>query len=155
MKKKLISISSILFLMFSCIAFAYDYQPGSKDDPIVTKSFVENLVLKTQKNLEEKIEKSNQKPNEKTYSDLEIVSIKANQKIILSQGSKIILRSGKASVIDSKMGGLSDLTQGIDLKMGYDLPDNHLVLCPKNDNRGIFAKTDIILLIEGGYDIEK
>ncbi|QAT42575.1 hypothetical protein [Aminipila luticellarii] len=132
MKKSIIiSIVTILVLVFGIsMAMAATDQPGSESDPVVTKSYVDSRT---------------------SYSP---ISLTAGQKLIGGEGTEIILRSGEATAIDNGANGVSDLTAGTDLTTGSQVAVNHLLLVPRNDDRGITATTDIWVMIRGTYTIQ-
>ena len=67
-------------------------------------------------------------------------------------GTEIILRGqGQGWLLEVR--GLSDVTGGKDLGMDVLVPDNHLLIVPRNDNRGVAAITDAIFLVRGEYEI--
>ncbi|CAH2214994.1 hypothetical protein [Tepidibacter aestuarii] len=162
--KVVISILSCSIIVTSTyIVKASGYEPGSSGDPVVTKSYVDMKIDELAKNVTEVIENINTnkqkpdtevKPEDKSSNELEIVQIEAGQSIILESGSEIILRGGEGSIIDSELGGIADLTQGIDLRGGYDVPANHLLMVPRSDGRGIVAKTNCIFMVKGGYEVK-
>ncbi|MCX7920998.1 MAG: DUF3450 domain-containing protein [Clostridia bacterium] len=84
----------------------------------------------------------------------EIVSLKAGQQLIAGASAEIILRSGKATAIAGKTGGVSDLISGKDLKTGVTITPNHLLLIPADDGRGLKAVNQVWILIKGTYTIK-
>ncbi|NLJ34460.1 MAG: hypothetical protein GX349_07725 [Firmicutes bacterium] len=104
--------------------------PGSEDDPLVGKSYVDK------------------------YIKLEVVNLEAGQCLLADGGAEIILRGGQGRAITSPLGGLADVTQGRDVGSGEVIAANHLLLVPRSDGRGVKAVTDLILLIRGRYWIE-
>ncbi|SHH48608.1 hypothetical protein [Tepidibacter thalassicus] len=150
-------VSSIV-LTTTYIAKASDFEPGSKDDPIITKSYLDDQISKIKEYLDDKLrlfkeDKEFAETINGNSSSLEIVEIKKGQKIILHEGSQIILRAGKASIIDSEQGGIADLTKGVDLVKGQLVPKNHLLMVPRSDGRGVEGLTDSIFMVIGAYDI--
>lgn len=85
-------------------------------------------------------------------SNFKLINIKSGKKLSFEEGAEIVLRSGSAIVIASELGGLSDLSDGKDLKEGAYIKKNHNILIPRNDGRGIEAESDIIILIKGTYN---
>lgn len=83
-----------------------------------------------------------------------VVELEPGQRLICGAGTEIILRGGSGAVIDSELGGLCDVTQGKDLRMGEAAPANHLLLVPRDDGRGIQALTAVILMVRGNYTLE-
>ena len=131
--------------------------PGSEQDPLVSKSYVDSKVqlyvdAKVESYVEERIQALlSQIP---AGSELKVVELSPGQKLIARAGAEIIVRGGTATVIDSELGGLCDVTAGKDLRMGENAPANHLLLVPRNDGRGIEAVSAVIVMVRGVYTIE-
>ncbi|MDD4569556.1 MAG: hypothetical protein PHE70_05470, partial [Tepidanaerobacteraceae bacterium] len=143
LKLFMVLIAVAVFSIFALDVKAGIAEPGSDSDPLVTKSYVDKVVL-----------------NMKQYVDamsggsmsFEIVYIEKDQRIIGDKGSEIILRSGIATVVDSGNGGLADITAGKDTIDGENVIQNHLLIVPRDDGRGVKAETDnVVLLVRGGY----
>ncbi len=86
-----------------------------------------------------------------------VIQVEHGRKIMAGASCEIILRSGTATVILDPYsgGGISDLTEGKDLKHGEDITLNHLLLVPRNDGRGIHITSDgAFLMIKGDYTVE-
>ena len=89
-------------------------------------------------------------------SSYEIVYLEENQRIICGKGTEMILRSGIATSVDSDNGGLADVTSGKDLTMGDNIPQNHLLIVPRDDGRGVKAENNyVVLLVRGGYIVSE
>ncbi|MCX7749023.1 MAG: hypothetical protein N2645_19360 [Clostridia bacterium] len=84
------------------------------------------------------------------------IEVKAGQKLLIGDSAEVILRSGKATAIAGKNGGLSDITagSGADIKGGAAIPANHLLLSSRDDGRGLTATTSIWVIIKGTYTIQ-
>lgn len=104
--------------------------PGSEQDPLVTRSYIEERLR------------------------LNVVELNAGRRLIAGAGTELILRSGNATVVDSESGGLSDVTDGVDLRKGAQVPRNHLLIAPRDDGRGFKAENQVIVLVRGDYRIE-
>lgn len=167
MKKKkgflIICITMITIVSFSYIVLAMSAEPGSPEDPIVTKNYVEkrNAQLKfyieeSIKNLEERLNlvDNNVSINSQTAPVYEVVNVPQGTRLILGASAEIIFRAGKANVIQSASGGLSDVTIGRDLNGNESVPLNHLLITPRDDGRGASAITDCIFMVKGSYHIE-
>jgi len=131
--KKNIIIAIILIILFGIGALVYagsDSVPGSYEDPVVTRSYVEALV---------------------TFSPIELME---GQRLIGGEGTEIILRSGEATAIDNGYNGVSNLTTGMDLMTGHYVSVNNLLLVPRNDGRGIVAVSEVWVLVRGSFTIE-
>lgn len=133
----------IVFSVFAvtvAVAAAAD-TPGSEGDPVVTKSYVDSQIA--------------QLKSSGTASDTYVVvEVKAGQKVLGKSGTEIILRSGEATAIDNGANGVSDMTAGTDLMTGQSIGQNHLLLVPKDDGRGIQAITDLFVMARGAYSIQ-
>lgn len=115
--------------------------PGSEDDPVVTKSYVDNQIA--------------QLMSSGVASDsYKAVQLTAGQKLIGNEGTEVILRSGEATAIDNGANGVSDVTGAKDLMTGQSVAQNHLLLIPRSDGRGIRAITEIWVLVRGSYSIQ-
>ena len=143
------------------VAFGAGFEPGSEDDPVVTKSYVDNQIEDWGINIEtkisdiySKISSTDNSPESASAQDLQIVEVEAGESAVFGSGTQVILRGGTGSIIDSPQGGIVDLTQGVDLRSGYDVPANHLLMVPRDDGRGIMAVTKCILMVTGEYEIK-
>jgi len=120
---------------------AASYEPGSSEDPIVTKSYVDSQI--------EALKKSGG-----STVVFEPVSVAEGKSLIGGTGTELILRSGGALAIAKGQDGIPDVTQGIDLAGGLAVTKNHLLLIPRDDGRGIYAATDIWVMVKGTYSIK-
>lgn len=138
--KKLLAVVTVLVVLagFSIVAGAATTTPGSENDPVVTKSYVDAQI----------------KANAGAAKSYEAVFVNAGKKVLGGDGSEIILRSGEAKSLASGINGIADLTGGKDLMGDQAIIQNHLLLVPRNDGRGIIATTDIWIMVKGGYTIQ-
>ena len=120
MKKKTLALILALAALLSLSAFAVFADPGTSDDPLVSKSYVDAQIASV------KAQSSG------TYS---VVHIDAGQSVIGKEGTEIIVRAGVVTAIDNGANGVSDLTTGKDLMSGTEIGLNHLVLVPRDDGR--------------------
>ena len=104
--------------------------PGSEQDPLVSRSYVDAKM------------------------QMVVVEVPAGKRLIGVAGTEIIVRSGSATAIDTLLGGLSDVTEGKDLKNGDAAPANHLLIVPRDDGRGIAASTPLFVMVRGSYSIQ-
>ncbi len=129
----LISISLIIFagaLLYRPV-FAQT-GPGTVDDPVVTKSYLDQFLVP------------------------KIVELAAGQSLIGESGTQLILRVGTVYCLADPAytkGGLSDLTGGTDIGHMQPVFSNHLLICPRSDGRGLIAQTDSIVMVWGLYQI--
>ncbi|SHJ61823.1 hypothetical protein [Paramaledivibacter caminithermalis] len=166
---------TILVGSFSIINGVGLMGPGSEDDPIVTLSYVEKRIeqikyyinqnIETINNssvgmnsqlqeLKAKVEQLNNTSTAESQDKYRVVFVKAGSTIMFGESSEVIWRSGKAAVIASQNGGLSDVTTGVDLTEGVEIPLNHLLIIPRNDGRGASVTVDSYVMIKGAYTIQ-
>lgn len=154
---------------------------GSKDDPLVTLSFVEenfvpqdeleNYMTKddlegyvSMDKLEDYVLKEDLEDLDHitaTPSKFTVVNLEPGQFLEGKEGTEIILRAGNASVVgrtfdDDTVNGLANVTTGKDLNSG-SVPMNHLLLVPRADGRGVMAESyhsDVIFMVKGDYEIK-
>lgn len=187
MKSKIFIATGIILCLAGTVLAAAGLEPGSSNDPLVTKSYVDSLIEKLEENFEEYLEEQledyldelkddDEKEDEgkienaddlnetlgneetKANNSYVIKEFPENTKIICYANCELILRSGKATInsfvaADGTENGIQDITDGIDLKEGEDMPINHLLLVPRTDTRGFTTTTPVFVMIRGEYDI--
>ena len=139
---------------------------GNAQDPLVTKSYVDQLVKQEIAKLNGGSSSSSNNnsgatggtTSESTASEkMEIVTIKPGQQLIAKGGTEFVIRAGKAVIFSADGSGVSDLTDGADLMNGANAPSNHLLQFPR-DGRGITAvdatKNSVIVMVRGDYSIK-
>lgn len=105
-------------------------EPGTGGDPLVSKSYVDQVAL------------------------YRVVAVPAGQYVIGEAGTEMVLRAGQATAVVSELGGLLDVTAGIDTPGGAEIPPNHLIVIPRSDGRGFYAATDLTLMVKGRVTIK-
>ncbi len=142
MKRVVVGLAIVIsvFTLTVAVAAAVD-NPGSEADPVVTKSYVDSQIAQIQSSGE----------SSATYK---AVPLTAGQKLIGNEGTEVILRSGEATAIDNGANGVSDVTGAMDLMTGQSVAQNHLLLIPRSDGRGIQAITEIYVMVRGAYTIQ-
>ncbi|MCT4585561.1 MAG: hypothetical protein N4A54_11600 [Peptostreptococcaceae bacterium] len=165
-KKDIFCITISFIIASSIMVKASSFEPGSKEDPVVTKSYVDKLILDNNVYLENKINEINTKVNDnknideqinnsiKKDEEFNIVSVQKGKSIVFTQATQFILRGGKARIIDSVEGGILDITQGKDLRRDWQVPANHMLLVPRSDNRGAYCEEESIFIVIGSYEIK-
>ncbi|MGQ9824707.1 MAG: hypothetical protein ACUVSK_06890, partial [Desulfotomaculales bacterium] len=113
-------------------------EPGSVQDPLVTKSCVENYVREML--------------GSAASGDFQwrIKNIPAGQVFLGGAGTEFIVRTGSARVVDPTGNGIPDLTAGANVDDGSAAALNHLFLIPRADGRGIRAQSPVIIMYRGG-----
>lgn len=156
-KRKKLRLGIIAILCFTmCMFTVVLAEPGTEDDPLISKSYIENQVIpRLEQYIESRI--SEIKSEGSTGSTAEtfiVVEATAGQEIICNAGAELILRMGKATIIATEKGGIADTTAGYDLADGTDMPSNHLLIVPVSDGRGIKAQENVIVMIKGEYTVK-
>lgn len=166
MNKKLKAIAAVALLSVTSL-HAADSKIGTESDPLVTKSYVDQKVasalsgsskdlearLAAQEELMSNLSQELEALKEQGSSSFEIVTVPAGSIIYGKQGSEMIVRSGEGSIIASTVGGVQDVTDGVDLSGGVKAPKNNLLIIPREDGRGIIASKTMVVMVRGGYTI--
>lgn len=143
-------------------------QPGTADDPVVTKSYVDQQIQKAlQGGTVPQVTAAPTAtpvatspvttPSQNENNDSVIVDVKPGQTLIASAGAEFIVRAGKAVIYSQDSNGVADLTDGKDLTNGLAAPSNHLLSFPR-DGRGITVQEGqtlgLVVMVRGGYTIK-
>ncbi|MCR4428866.1 MAG: hypothetical protein NUV68_05970 [Caldiserica bacterium] len=128
----IIAVFSIGILVFFGQATAQSDTPGSREDPLITKSYIDQFLIPT------------------------VLELKAGQSIIGEAGTEFVVRVGSTYCLAdpaTTKGGIADLTGGVDIKHMEPVPLNHHLVIPRSDGRGLFAQTDVVLMVWGKYQL--
>ncbi len=140
-----------------CVASVFTValaEPGSNDDPLISKAYIDNVLMPQIKEyVEAKISEVSSGGEAQSSESFKVVNMTAGQTMICSAGAELILRMGSAGIIATEKGGIADTTAGFDLSHGTAMPSNHLLIVPLSDGRGIVANNDVIVMVKGGYKI--
>lgn len=169
--KKLAVVMVFIFLcaLYSAVSAA-DAQPGSADDPLVTRSYVDKRVGEVMRVLEsgsggvsaalgeddlmEQIEYAVRQQVQKTQgTTFSPVSVEMGQTIYGGEGTEMILRSGSGHIITSS-DAVVNVTTGLDLKHGAAVPKGNLLIFPRDDGRGVRTADSCWFLVKGDYTIK-
>lgn len=129
--------------------------PGSVDDPLVTKSYVDRLI-------EEKLSgrassPSTSAPASPTGSSWKVEVLKPGMKLVGGEGAFVIVRNGDVVAFSTDGNGIPDLTAGTDIQNGQKVEPNHLLLFPREGTRGIAPGPkqtgDVWVVVQGRYTI--
>jgi hypothetical protein len=161
--KKLVGISVLLGAIFvGTTTSANTAIPGSAEDPLITKSYMDEEIAKIKAELNEQLKAElkaelGESPtgSPSAGAELVVVKLEANQQLIAAAGTEVIVRTGQVFGIVSPAGdGIPDVTAGTDIK-GTQIPHNHLLLFPRNDGRGIkVVKGPSYIMVRGSYEIK-
>lgn len=112
------------------------------EDPVISLSYLNEIFMPK---VESKL---------KETAVFTVVNIPKGKTFVAKEGCEFILRGGEATVIASKSGGISDVTDGVDLAEKTNVPPNHHLIVPRDDGRGFKAITDVIVMVKGGYEMK-
>ncbi len=183
MKNK-IKLSLLAMLLISCAAasaFTGVNAADTSSDPLVTMSYIEQVLAPRIKNelinyidntyappkapdntgndnITEPPIDSATPPVDNVAQGYVVVNMKQGQKLLAKSPAEIILRSGKAIAITPFADqGVCDMTDGSELYNHEELPRYHYCLIPRGDDgRGIVAITDeIYIMVRGEFEISE
>lgn len=144
MKKKILCIAfALVFVIGAASTIHIIASPGSGDDPLITLSYIEEVLMP---NIRQTI--SEQSPN-----SFKVVEVSAGQRLTCEAGTELVLRMGSGTVFATEKGGIANVTAGYDLQNGSSVPSNAHLIVPVGDGRGISATSNIIVLVKGSYSI--
>jgi len=146
--------------------------PGSVDDPVVTKSYVDQKIAAITgtnpgsgtntgngTNTGSGGTKTEDKPADQVDDNnaINIVTVPVGKTIIAKDGAQMVVRAGKAVAYSPDSNGIADVTDGTDIKSGSRVLNNHLILFPRG-GRGILPeagqKYSLTVMVMGGYEIK-
>lgn len=137
---------------------------ANTDDPVVSLSYLSEIFAPNFKNeIKNEIKaelNSNSDDNKEslvnaeiTVPKFEVAVVPKGKSFIGEESCEFILRSGSAISVISQQGGLCDTTAGRDIGKDEAIPANHLIIIPRNDERGFVAEEDAIIMVRGEYSI--
>lgn len=143
--------------------------PGSVDDPVVTKSYVDQKLGSqgggmTAEAVQQLLDQAKQELTQQVEEQLSansnevvVVSVPLGKTLIAKDGSEFVVRAGKAVAYSADANGISDLTDGKDITNGKSVPNNHLILFPRG-GRGVQPdpkqKSGLTVLVRGQYQLQ-
>lgn len=134
--------------------------PGTIDDPVVTKSYVDEQIAKlglSGGSTGGGTGGTTTPTSPSASATLEVVEVPVGKTLMAAAGTEVVVRVGKAVAYSSDTNGISDLTGGVDIKKGNPVPTNHLIWFPR-DGRGIHGASDekspLTVLVKGSYTLK-
>ena len=150
---------SAVIILTICVSATSDSTYSMNDDPLVSKSYVDNLKKEIVTELAKSIDQDCLYDYIQT-STFNVVTLKLGQKIVATGSCEIVLRSGSAKIIitspdNLKYGiGFSDLTGAAEIANGGAAPRNHLLLASAGDGRIIEATSNTAyFMVRGDYTV--
>lgn len=135
-------------------SMAQGNQPGSVNDPLITKSYLDEQIKGL---VQAEISKQTGSIHDGASDARELVVVELNpgETLYASAGSEFIVRNGKAVSVSANTNGVLDVTDGKDLRSGALIPNHHLLLFPREDGRGIkpheTETQTIFVMVRGVY----
>jgi hypothetical protein len=127
-------------------------QPGSVDDPVVTKSYVDQAILQAVT----AIGTGGAGGGSGAAAKLEVVVMQPGQTLMAGAGTEFIVRTGRVLAVSNDQNGIPNVTAGKDIAAGLPIELNHLLVFP-NDKRGIKgdpkSKDVIYVMVRGSYTL--
>jgi hypothetical protein len=134
-------------------------EPGSDEDPVVTRSYVEQVKQEILQQIKSQPGTQTSTPAPSTGGQgakLIVEKVPEGKTIIGYAGTEFIVRTGKV-VAHTPAGegyGLPDLTEGTNILRSETVPANHHLLLPRDDGRGLkVVKGPADIMIKGEYVI--
>lgn len=159
--KKIYVFSIVIIIMIGFVVISNATSTSS--NPIISLSYlnktIDELKLEIYKEVDKRISES---PTSGTgASAFKIINVEKGKKVICYESTEFVLRRGTASIIDPSKAtnptapnGVPNLTVGKDAQHGDTVTLQQLYLVPRKDGRGIEAKTELTIMIKGGYEIQ-
>jgi len=166
-----VSLFSLGFVMINGDSQVLATQPGSADDPLISRSYLEERLANLNLGqagqgisdellsfLIEDITASvlRQVSGGSVASDFVYTPVNATngQIIIGAEGTEIILRAGSAFAYSEVANGIVNATTGTELLGGEDIAINNLLIVPRSDGRGVLITSgDAWFIIRGEFTI--
>lgn len=156
-------ILSISVLVYTAHTRAVDLpvtgSAGSVDDPLVTKSYVDEQIrelLGDQSGGGQTGNSGAPGPGSDAIanSDIVVLQLQQGQTLYGGAGAEFVVRTGQAVVYTTDPNGIADLTAGKDVLNGEPVELNHLLLFPR-DGRAIKPDVnnqgDIYVIVRGSH----
>ncbi len=125
--------AAVLFFGAVMAGFASSREPGTPEDPLVTRSYVDAQL----------------KQYADRYLQWKVVELSPGQQLIGAAGAELIVRTGQAAAVDPVGNGIPDVTAGTNIAPGRNVPLNHHLIIPRTDGRGISAGTKSVVMYRG------
>lgn len=147
-----------LFAYNGVISKADSSSISTIDDPLITKSYLDQQLAVLVKEELAKQADSGPEPGsqQETSAEITIVQLEPGQTLFAKAGAEFIVRTGTTVAVSTDGEGIPDVTAGTDVVAGTTVDLNHLLVFPR-DGRGVkaAAKTDpIYIMVRGEHFIQ-
>ncbi len=150
-------LTALILLGGAAAAGVYAGSAGTDQDPLVTLSYVEKRIQEVLNTVTAQIaELKKQGGTASTAASPGFVVVQAEKGSFVYFGgsTEFVVRGGKATAITTLAAlHAARRIRGRDLGMGQIVPDNHHILVPRDDGRGLSIQDTTILLVKGAYTV--
>lgn len=145
----LLALALVFISMLSMVTFSAAAEAGSRGDPLVTLSYLNDTYLpKILSELQGKTSDSSG-----TAANFVVVDLTKGQALTVKSGCEVMLRSGSAVCVATSAPGLINETTAESIDNGGALTKNHLYLSTI-DGRSVKATADgVKVLVRGSYSV--
>lgn len=155
MKNKLFLMIQVIVITAAVAVTVIVAEPGSSDDPVVSKSYVDEKIEQLLTTLESGgvINVTSDSDGNGQNGKYVPVHVSVGQKLLGAEGTELILRVGRSFAVVPGTESLIDVTSGTEMADSAELKKNHVIIVPRNDGRGIRVVEDAWFLVKGEYTI--
>ncbi len=154
MKNKIFLIFQIIIVLATVVVVSvFAAEPGTADDPVVSKSYVDNKISELLQTLESGGTLNVGSSKDDTKLKYVPVHVGVGQKLVGGEGTEVILRVGRSFAVVPGTESLIDATDGKELADKAEIKKSHIVIVPRNDGRGVRVVEDAWFLVKGEYTI--
>ncbi len=158
-KTRITVIIAVMLALVCSLSILASAAYDSTNDPLISLSYLTKYVDEALAPIKASIASlgGNVEGAAPVATGFEAIFVEYGKEIQCTAATELILRSGTAEVVspfDNQ--GLSDLTDGVDLKAGAAVPKNHNLLIPRGDDgRGIVITSSggAYVMVGGAYII--
>lgn len=127
---------------------------GSKDDPLISKSYLDSVVKpQLEADFEAELEAAIADMEAESSGDFVVITLKNGQSVTCDVGCEVMLRIGSASAVGPDYPVLVDTTSGESAASGTAMKTNHLYMVTIRGNGFKATADNTKLLIKGDYTI--
>ena len=149
-KSKIVVCALLALVVIGASAYAFSSY-GSKDDPLITKSYLDDVLApQLLEEFEARLDASDSAAN----GSFSVVTLSYGQELTADVGCEIMLRIGSATVSATDTPGLVDTTDGTTLENGLSLTQNHLYMATIAGHSVVAASDTVKLLVSGTYSLQ-
>lgn len=154
-KKKIYIILLCLVLLFALSAAVYAaVSYGSKDDPLITKSYLDKVLQpQLEADFKEEMDAALDSVESAQSGDFVVITLTNGQTVTCGVGCEVMLRIGTATAQGADYPVLVDTTTGESVASGSAMKANHLYMVTIAGNGFKATAGTTKLLIKGNYTV--